>query len=102
MNEIWTQDKIHILIGTAWLKYFTRHLVQVLAPNYKQHILSLAKARKVRYSLAVRYVKICLFEFNWVEGGVNFMKHFNRGASYWNLGTPGLELQEIAFPRYLQ
>jgi hypothetical protein len=26
----------------AWLKYFTYHFVPVLAPNYKQHILSRA------------------------------------------------------------
>jgi hypothetical protein len=26
-----------------WFKYFTCHLVPVLAPNYKQHILSPAK-----------------------------------------------------------
>jgi hypothetical protein len=36
----------------AWLKYFTYRLVPVLAPNYKQHILSPAKVRKVFYSLA--------------------------------------------------
>jgi len=29
----------------AWLKYFTYHLVPVLAPNYKQHILSPAKVK---------------------------------------------------------
>jgi hypothetical protein len=29
----------------AWLKYFTYHPVPVLAPNYKQHILSPAKVR---------------------------------------------------------
>jgi hypothetical protein len=36
----------------AWLKYFAYHLVPVLAPNYKLHILSPANARKVCYSLA--------------------------------------------------
>jgi hypothetical protein len=32
----------------AWLKYFTYRflLVSILAPNYKQHILSPAKVRK--------------------------------------------------------
>jgi hypothetical protein len=42
-KEIWTQDKIITYFGrhSAWLKYFTYHLVdlQILAPNYKQHIL---------------------------------------------------------------
>jgi hypothetical protein len=33
------------------------HLVPVLTPNYKQHILSPAKVRKVFYSLAEIYVK---------------------------------------------
>jgi hypothetical protein len=28
------------------LEYFTYHLVPVLSPNYKQHILSPAKVRK--------------------------------------------------------
>jgi hypothetical protein len=32
----------------AWLKYFIYRLVSVLAPNYKQHILSPAKVRKVQ------------------------------------------------------
>jgi hypothetical protein len=36
----------------AWLKYFTYQLVPVLAPNYKQHILSPAEVIKVCYSLA--------------------------------------------------
>jgi hypothetical protein len=31
----------------AWLKYFTYDLVLILAPNYEQHILLLAKVRKV-------------------------------------------------------
>jgi hypothetical protein len=48
----------------AWLTYFTYDLVPVLAPNYNQHILSPAKLRKVRYSLAelhVKYVYLNLF-----------------------------------------
>jgi hypothetical protein len=44
----------------AWLKYFTYQLVPVLAPNNKQHILSLAELRKVFYSLAELYVK-CVY-----------------------------------------
>jgi len=48
------------------LKYFTYHLVPVLAPNYKQHILSPAKVRKVCYSLAELYVKsVYLNLFGW-------------------------------------
>jgi hypothetical protein len=31
---------------TTWLKYFTYDLVQILSPNYKQHILSPEKLRK--------------------------------------------------------
>jgi hypothetical protein len=41
----------------VWLKYFAYHLIQVLAPNYKQHVLSPAKFTKLRYSLAELYVK---------------------------------------------
>jgi hypothetical protein len=44
LNEIWAQDKIYIVwYALCWLKYFTYHLVSVLASNYKQQILSLAK-----------------------------------------------------------
>jgi hypothetical protein len=39
-----------------------------LTPNYKQHILSPFKVRKVCYSLAKLYVRICLFGFIRVEG----------------------------------
>jgi hypothetical protein len=46
----------HILVGT-WLKYSTYQLVPVLASNYKQHILSSAKVKKVCYSLAEFCVK---------------------------------------------
>jgi hypothetical protein len=45
---------MYILGGT--LKHFTYHSVPVLAPNYKQNILSLAKVRKVCYSFAELYV----------------------------------------------
>jgi hypothetical protein len=51
----------------AWLKYFTYHLVPVLAPNCKQHILSPAEVRKVRYSL-VKLHDRCLYEFIRLEG----------------------------------
>jgi hypothetical protein len=40
LNEIEAQGKIFILAGTAWLKFFTCHLVPVLAPNYKQHFVA--------------------------------------------------------------
>jgi hypothetical protein len=48
LNEIWAQDKTYIFFDRhiAWLKYFTRHLVPVLAPNCKQHILSPSKRYK--------------------------------------------------------
>jgi hypothetical protein len=54
LNEIWMQDKnIYFGIGThfTWLKYFTYHLLPVLAPNYKHHILLSAEVREVCYSL---------------------------------------------------
>jgi hypothetical protein len=62
----------------AWLKRFTYHLVPVLAPNCKQHILSPAEVIKLCYSLAELYVKcdyLNLFRF---RGG---------GASYKTSGT---------------
>jgi hypothetical protein len=40
------RQNIHFGKHFAWLKYFTYHLVPVLAANYKQHILSVAKVRK--------------------------------------------------------
>jgi hypothetical protein len=67
------------------LKYFTYHLllVPVLAPNYKQHILSPAKVIKMHYSLAELYVNsvyLILFGLSG-GGGVNFLKNF-MGGSY--------------------
>jgi hypothetical protein len=57
------------------LKYFPYSLVQVLAQNYKQRILSPAKVRKVCYSLAEIYVKcVYLNLFGWRS--VTFMKYF--------------------------
>jgi hypothetical protein len=54
----------------AWLKYFTYHilLVLVLAPNCKQHILSLAEVRKVCYSLAEFYVISLYLNLFWWRG----------------------------------
>jgi hypothetical protein len=52
----------------AWLKYFTYHLVPVLAPSYKQHILSPAKVREVCHSLAELYGKSIYLNFFRVEG----------------------------------
>jgi hypothetical protein len=60
LNEIRVQGKIHFDWHFTWLKYFTYRLVAVLAPNYKPHILSPAKVRKVYYSLAEIYVK-CVY-----------------------------------------
>jgi hypothetical protein len=34
----------------AWLKYFIYQLVTILAPNYKQHILSPAKVNFFSFS----------------------------------------------------
>jgi hypothetical protein len=45
---------------------FIYHLVSVLATNYKQHILSSAKFRKVCYSLRDIFVKsVYLNLFGW-------------------------------------
>jgi hypothetical protein len=52
----------------AWFKYFTYHLVPVLALNYKQHILSPAKVRKACYPVAELYAKsvyLNLFGWGW-------------------------------------
>jgi hypothetical protein len=61
--------KLNIYFGTvfAWLKYFAYHLVPVLAPNCKQHILFPAEVINECYSLTELYVK-CLFEFIRVKG----------------------------------
>jgi hypothetical protein len=61
LNKIWVPDKIYFDRHFAWLKYFTYHLVPILAPNCKQHILSL-----VCYSLAKLCVKsVYLNLFKW-------------------------------------
>jgi hypothetical protein len=52
----------------AWLKSFTYHSVTVLAPNYKQHILSPAKIKIVCYSLAEHYVKSVYLNLFWWRG----------------------------------
>jgi hypothetical protein len=65
------------------LKYFTYHsVVLVLAPNYKQHILSPAKVREVCYSVGGLYVKsVYLNLFKWrrdfhetLQGGRKLLK----------------------------
>jgi hypothetical protein len=50
LNEISSKDK---KIYFGWLKYITYQLllVQVPAPNYKQHILTPTIVRRVCYSL---------------------------------------------------
>jgi hypothetical protein len=67
LNEMWTHDYVYISRYFAWFKHFTYRLllVPVLAPNYKQHILSPPKVRKV-YLLAKLYVKsVYLDLFGW-------------------------------------
>jgi hypothetical protein len=44
----------------AWLKHFTYHLVPVLAPNCKQHVLSPAKVELYFGVAACRLIKIKL------------------------------------------
>jgi hypothetical protein len=90
LNEIWAQSKICIFYFDrhfAWLKYFSYHLVPVLAPNYKQHILSPAKVRKVCYSLTELYVKsVYLNLFGW-RGNTAFMKHCKRRCELYKFGN---------------
>jgi hypothetical protein len=79
LDEIWVKGKIIFDMHFAWLQYFTYHLVPVLAPNCKQHILSPAEVRKLCYSLAelyVKYVYYNLFEFR----GRDVYETFERGA----------------------
>jgi hypothetical protein len=68
LNEIWAQHKTYIFRHFAWLKYFTYHLVAVLARNYKQRILSSTKVRKVCYSLAKLYVRSVNLNLFWWMG----------------------------------
>jgi hypothetical protein len=61
-----SQDKTYFGTHPAWLKGFTYHLVPVLVPIYKQHILSSAKLRTVCYSLPQIYVNSVYFNlFGW-------------------------------------
>jgi hypothetical protein len=61
LKEILTQEKIICFGG-----HFACHLVPVLAPNYKQHILSPAKVGKVCSSSAELYIKsVYLNLFKW-------------------------------------
>jgi hypothetical protein len=69
------------------MKYFIPHLIPVLAPNYKQHILSPAKVRKNILLINWTLYQICLFEIMWVEGGVKFMKLFKVGGKLENSGN---------------
>jgi hypothetical protein len=69
----------------AWLKYFTYHLIPVLAPNYKQLIMSPAKVRKVCYSVAE--LSSDLFIWIYLDGGMIFMKHFKGGRKVSEFGN---------------
>jgi hypothetical protein len=79
----------------AWLKYFKYHLISVMAPNYKQHILLLAIVRKVCYSLVELCRHICLFQFIWVEGDMTFMQHCKGDTSYRSLGTSAIDWEAV-------
>jgi hypothetical protein len=67
LNEMWAQGNIYFHRHYSWLKYFTYRLIPVLAPKYKQHILSPAEVRKECYSLA-ELCQMCLLEFIRVKG----------------------------------
>jgi hypothetical protein len=75
--------KEHIFRHFAWMTY---HLIPVLAPNYKQRVLSLDELRKVCYLLP-ELCHIRLYEFIRVEGGVKSMRLLKADASYDRLGT---------------
>jgi hypothetical protein len=79
LNEICAKDK---KIYFGWLKYITYQLllVQVPAPNYKQHILTPTIVRRVCYSLDKLYVKfVCLNLLRWIGREVH-EKHFKGGG----------------------
>jgi hypothetical protein len=90
LNEIWAQDKIYFGKHFAWLKYFTYRLVPVLAPNYKQHILSPAKVIKSMLFISWIVCKMCLFEFIRVERARSSWNTLRVSSSYKRLGTSGL------------
>jgi hypothetical protein len=70
----------------AWLKYFTNHLVPVVAPNYKQHILWKC------YPLAGLYVKCVYFNlFGWRGGGRRSWNFLKAGANCKKLGTSAID-----------
>jgi hypothetical protein len=80
VNEIWAHIGLYFIRHFAWLKYFSYHLVLVLAPNNKQHILSPAEVRKVCSSVVELYV-ISVY-LNFLGGGVveKIIKHLMEGA----------------------
>jgi hypothetical protein len=65
LNEIWRQDTIHILVRTllGWYILLVTS-VPVLAPNYKQYILSPAKVRPdvlfISWTLSILFIWIYL------------------------------------------
>jgi hypothetical protein len=71
------------------LKCYTYFLVLVLAPNYKEHILSPAEVKKVYYLLTEIYVRFVYLNLFGRKGCVKFMKHFKGGggANYRSLKT---------------
>jgi hypothetical protein len=83
LNEIWVQDFFIFLYALCLVEIIciTYFLAPVLAPNYKQHILSPAAVRNVRHSLAKLYVKsVYLNVFGW-----------RRAWSLWNILMGGAE-----------
>jgi hypothetical protein len=73
--------------NSAWLKYFIYQLVPVLAPNYKQHILSPTEVRTVCFSLAEHYVRsVYLNEFGWREARHSW-NTVKGGGELWKLGN---------------
>jgi hypothetical protein len=61
-------------------------LVPALAQNYKQHILSPAKVRKICYSLAELYVK-AVYLIYLGGGGLKFMKHLKERLKLLKFGN---------------
>jgi hypothetical protein len=58
------KDKIYILVGTFLVVFYLSYTIMI--SNYKQHILSPAKVRKVSYLLDEFYViSVYLHIFGW-------------------------------------
>jgi hypothetical protein len=76
----------------ARLEYFTYRLVPILAPNYKQHILSPAKVSKyvIHYTKLMQNVFILIYSGRWGCDVYETFKGGWGGSSYNSFGTSGI------------